>query len=83
MLHEPTVTERNGALQNNPNVENYLHEAALVYDALSGTVYYNGNGDPVKNLGVHEHWNNSMDKQYSRNLGETEGIELIYLNPNE
>ena len=83
LLHEPTVTERNGALQNNPNVENYLHEAALVYDAPSGTVYYNGNGDPVKNLGVHEHWNNSKDKQYSRNLGETEGIELIYLNPNE
>lgn len=83
LIHEPTVTERNGALQNNPNVENYLHEAALVYDAPSGTVYYNGNGDPVKNLGVHEHWNNSKDKQYSRNLGETEGIELIYLNPNE
>ncbi len=29
-------------------------------------------------LGVHEHWNNPMDKQYSRNLETGEGIELIY-----
>ena len=28
-------------------------------------------------LGVHEHWNNPVDKQYSRNLGAGEGIELI------
>jgi len=27
--------------------------------------------------GVHEHWNNPMDKQYSRNLGSGEGIELV------
>ncbi|MCM1182037.1 MAG: NAD(P)H-dependent oxidoreductase [Roseburia sp.] len=26
---------------------------------------------------MHEHWNNSTDKQYSRNLGKEEGIELI------
>ena len=45
----------------------------------SGTAYYNGNGERVENLGVHEHWNNSQDKQYSRNLGASEGIELIYL----
>jgi hypothetical protein len=25
---------------------------------------------------VHEHWNNADDKQYSRNLGSGEGIEL-------
>jgi hypothetical protein len=28
-------------------------------------------------LGVHEHWNNPQDKQYSRNLGTGDGIELI------
>lgn len=82
LMNEPTVTERNGALRNNPDVENYLHEAAMVSHAPSGTVYYNGAGETVNNLGVHEHWNNSVDKQYSRNLGETEGIELIYLAPN-
>ncbi len=69
----------NGALRDNPDVENYLHEAALVANTPSGTAYYNGNGERVENLGVHEHWNNSQDKQYSRNLGASEGIELIYL----
>lgn len=79
LMNEPTVTERNGALRDNPNVEGYLHEAALVSNPPSGAVYYDGNGRRVENLGVHEHWNNSQDKQYSRNLGKSEGIELIYL----
>jgi hypothetical protein len=25
---------------------------------------------------VHEHWNNAVDKKYSRNLGKEKGIEL-------
>lgn len=79
LINEPTVTERNGTLKDNPNVENYLHEAALIADPPSGTVYYNGNGEIVSNLGVHEHWNNPEQKQYSRNFGREEGIELIYL----
>jgi len=66
-------------LRDNPNVENYLHEAALVGDSPSGTVYTGGNGNKVENLGVHEHWNNSADKQYCRNLGKDDRIELIYL----
>ena len=33
--------------------------------------------EPVTSLGVHEHWNNPSDKQYSRNLGKREGIELV------
>ncbi len=60
-------------------MENYLHEAGLIGNPPSGTVYTNGNGNKVENLGVHEHWNNSVDKQYSRNLGKVEGIELIYI----
>jgi hypothetical protein len=28
---------------------------------------------------VYEHWNNPADKQYSRNLGTGNGIELIKL----
>lgn len=77
LINEPAVTERNGALKDNPNVENYLHEAGLVGDAPSGNRYQNGNGETVTNLGVHEHWNNSVEKLYSRNLGGEEGIELI------
>lgn len=48
-------------------------------DAPSGVAYENGAGEKVTNLGVHEHWNNSTDKLYSRNLGKEEGIELIQL----
>ena len=77
LMNEPAVTSRNSALQGNPNVENYLHEAGLVAAAPSGTVYYDGNGVRVTNLGVHEHWNNPTDKQYSRNLRSGEGIELV------
>lgn len=79
LSNEPTVTERNSMVDQNPNVENYLHEASLVSDAPSGVAYENGAGEKVTNLGVHEHWNNSTDKLYSRNLGKEEGIELIQL----
>ncbi len=59
-------------------VDNYLHEAALADRPPSGTVYDPENdGTPLESLGVHEHWNNAIDRQYSRNLGTGEGIELI------
>lgn len=77
LMNEPTIQRYNSVIRNNPNVENYLHEAGGVAHAPSGTVYKDGNGNVVTNLGVHEHWNNSKDKQYSRNLGKDEGIELI------
>jgi hypothetical protein len=28
-------------------------------------------------MGVHEHWNNDVDKQYTRDLGIGDGIELL------
>ncbi|RQW03985.1 DUF362 domain-containing protein, partial [candidate division KSB1 bacterium] len=60
------------------NVDNYLHEAALANDAPSGTVYDpEQDGTPLSSLGVHEHWNNAVDRKYSRNLGTGDGIELI------
>ncbi|HIX83565.1 MAG TPA: DUF362 domain-containing protein [Candidatus Megamonas gallistercoris] len=79
LMNEPTVINNNSALKNNPDVENYLHEAALIADAPSGTVYYDGNGQKIENIGVHDHWNNPQEKKYSRNLGKAEGIELIYV----
>jgi hypothetical protein len=58
--------------------ENYLHEAALAEKAPSGTLYDpSQEGKPVASLGVHEHWNNTTDRKYSRNLGKREGIELV------
>ena len=77
LMNEPTITSRNGALRDNAAVENYLHEAGLVSAAPSGTTYTDSQGNVVNNLGVHEHWNNSTQRQYSRNLGKSEGIELI------
>jgi len=73
-------------LRNEPNVagsvtghvDNYLHEAALAGNPPSGTVYDpDGGGARLSSLGVHEHWNNAEEKKYSRNLGKSEGIELV------
>ena len=58
--------------------EDYLHEAALADNPRSGTFYDpDGAGSGVASLGVHEHWNNATDKQYTRNLGMAGGIELL------
>jgi len=58
--------------------DDYLKEAALIPNPPSGTVYDPANsGGLTRSLGVHEHWNNSIDKQYSRNLGTGNGIELV------
>jgi len=60
--------------------EDYLHEAAQASNPPSGTFYDPGKtGVRLASLGVHEHWNNPNDKQYSRNLGRSEGIELVAL----
>jgi hypothetical protein len=63
--------------------DDYLHEAALADKPPSGTFYdpHRPIGHPkaarLASLGVHEHWNNHIDKKYSRNLGKGEGIELV------
>jgi hypothetical protein len=68
--------------RNYPNMEgvdDYLHQAAdssgwpadIVYDP-------EGDGTPIPSLGAHEHWNNPDDKEYSRNLGTGDGIELLF-----
>jgi len=61
-------------------VDNYLHEAALADRPPSGTRYDpEGDGVPAGSLGVHEHWNNPHQRQYSRNLGTGKGIELVQI----
>ncbi len=60
----------------------YLVEAALADDPPSGIFYdpdHKGNVTMLASLGVYEHWNNPMDKQYSGNLGTGNGIELLKL----
>ncbi len=65
-----------------PGTDDYLHEAALADNPPSGTFYdpdHAGNVVRLASLGVHEHWNNAEQKQYSRNLNKNVGIELIAL----
>ena len=75
LANEPMVQSLNMNL--NEGMENYLHEAAQAESAPSGTHYKDGFGNALTSLGVHEHWNNCTSKQYSRNLGASEGIELV------
>ena len=72
LRNEPRCTEVTGF------PENYMHEAALADNPPSGT-FYDPEHDGVRlaSLGVHEHWNNPVDRQYSRNLGTGSGIELV------
>jgi len=61
---------------------NYLHEAAQANSPPSGTVYDpEGDASRLKSLGAHEHWNNATSRQYSRNLGTGNGIELVSAQP--
>ncbi len=76
-MNEPNVTRRNRVLAGNKGVENYLHEAAQADHPRSGTRYTDGRGQPLKSQGVHDHWDNPVDKRYGRNLGKPEGIELV------
>ncbi len=58
--------------------DSYLHEAARAEAPPSGSVYDpERHGTRLESLGVHEHWNDAVRKQYSRNLGTGDGIELV------
>ena len=75
----PAVVDANGMAG---GAEDYLHEAAQADHPPSGTFYDPGKtGAGLASLGVHEHWNNAIDKKYSRNLDPLNGtgIELIAL----
>lgn len=73
LRNEPLATDCTG-----PGVDNYLHEAAQADNPPSRSVYDPGGaGVRLHSLGVHEHWNNAIDKKYARNLGRQEGIELV------
>ncbi len=71
------MSEPNMKLVKTAPMDNYLIEAALANDPPSGTVYCDGKGNAVtQSLGVHEHWYDAETKEYSRNKGAKEGIEL-------
>lgn len=56
-----------------------MEEMALANNPPSGVVYDpERDGTRLNSLGVTEHWNNPIDKKYSRNLKTGNGIELVY-----
>jgi hypothetical protein len=60
------------------SVDDYLHQAADPTKWPEGIKYDPDNsGTPLTSLGVHEHWNDPLKKQYSGNLGKPGGIELV------
>jgi hypothetical protein len=62
--------------------QDYLHEASQADNPPSGTFYDPElDGTRMASLGVHEHWNNATNKQYTRNLGTGAGIELLSSDP--
>ena len=71
-------TSHNGPFPHFEGTDDFLHQAADPENWPSGVEYDPENdGSIIGILGVHEHWNNATDKQYSKNLGIGNGIELI------
>ena len=61
-----------------PGVDDYLEQAANPSKWPANITYDPENdGVPLTSLGAHEHWNGTQTKQYSRNLGLDQGIELV------
>ena len=72
-----------------PCMDDYLHESAELGNPASQTNYLGVADIPSyltgtsASLGIHEHWDNALDKKYSRNLNPTTGtgIELLEVQP--
>lgn len=71
----------NSVFEEGPNmygVDDHLHQAADSRNWPEGIVYDPDNsGKSLPSLGVHEHWNDPLMKQYSGNLGFKNGITLV------
>jgi hypothetical protein len=83
VCHDFLRTEYNGPTleESRPNwfgVDDYLQQAADSSLWPEGIIYDpDGDGILIPSLGVCEHWNDSLNKQYTRNLGTGNGIELV------
>jgi len=71
------------SMVNTKGVDDYIHQVADPSKRPADIFYDPDNsGKTFGSLGVHEHWNNATDKQYSRNLGTGKGIELVSIPDN-
>ena len=72
--------EDKGPFSRFPAADDFLHQAADPANWPAGIDYDpEDDGSVLTSMGVHEHWNNAIDKKYSRNLGTGDGIELVTL----
>lgn len=77
-INDPVYQGQQCNFPNMQGVDDYLHQAADPNIRPQGITYNPNNSTPlVTSLGVHEHWNNATNKQYTRNLRTGNGIELI------
>ncbi|MCA1759094.1 MAG: DUF362 domain-containing protein, partial [Bacteroidales bacterium] len=77
---EYTSENPHGSYPQIPGVDDYLMQAADSAFWPAGIKYDpEKDGTILKSLGVCEHWNNPLDKQYSRNLKTGNGIELVFI----
>ncbi|MEJ2568632.1 MAG: FlgD immunoglobulin-like domain containing protein [candidate division WOR-3 bacterium] len=66
--------------------DDYLEQAADSANWTDSIPFYDpeDDGTPIPwSLGVHEHWNNATDREYTRNLGTGDGIELVSVFQNQ
>jgi hypothetical protein len=73
-------TDHTGPFPQYAGVDDFLHQAASSENWPAGITYDPENDGTAlpESMGAHEHWNNAIEKQYSRNLGADTGIELVY-----
>jgi hypothetical protein len=72
--------DNHGPFPQYAGTDDFLRQAADSSNWPEDT-QYDPEGDGTllpRSLGVYEHWNNAVDKQYTRNLETGDGIELVY-----
>lgn len=75
-----TMSDDKGPFPHFAGTDDHLHQSADPANWPAGITYDpEGDGTAMTSVGTHEHWNNPVDKQYSRNLGTGNGIELVYM----
>ncbi|MCX6136628.1 MAG: DUF362 domain-containing protein [Ignavibacteriales bacterium] len=78
LKEEYTSSNPYGSYPQMPGVDEHMMQAADSTYWPAGIKYDPENdGSTIGSLGVYEHWNNAIDKQYSRNLHIGNGIELV------
>jgi len=75
-----TWSDNSGPFSHFNGTDDYLHQAADPTNWPIGLEYDpEDDGSILTSMGTHEHWNNAIEKKYTRNLGTGDGIELIKL----